>query len=169
MNSPGAVITCSAVVLVGSAVALRSARPASKGPGARTELEDWALAGRRQGSGLLWCLLGGTVYTAYTFTAVPGAVFTSGGIGFYALPYTMIICAIGFVLLPRLAATARAHGHITVADFVRVRYGSSLLALAVALTGIFALMPYIALQLLGLRAVLSVLGLRRTGRSATLR
>ncbi|MCL7370213.1 sodium:solute symporter family protein [Streptomyces ardesiacus] len=163
MNSPGAVITCSTVVLVGSAVALRSARPTSKGPGARTELEDWALAGRGQGSGLLWCLLGGTVYTAYTFTAVPGAVFTSGGIGFYALPYTMIICAIGFVLLPRLAATARAHGHVTVADFVRVRYGSSLLALAVALTGIFALMPYIALQLLGLRAVLSVLGMRQDG------
>ncbi|MFF2650174.1 sodium:solute symporter [Streptomyces sp. NPDC058045] len=163
MNSPGAVITCSAVVLVGSAVALRSARPPAGATGGRTALEDWALAGRGQGSGLLWCLLGGTVYTAYTFTAVPGAVFTSGGIGFYALPYTVVICAIGFVLLPRLAATARAHGHITVADFVRARYGSSLLALAVSLTGIFALMPYIALQLLGLRAVLSVLGMRQDG------
>ncbi|MET8571658.1 sodium:solute symporter [Streptomyces sp. NPDC004783] len=163
MNSPGAVITCSIVVLVGSAIALRGARPAPGGTGARTELEDWALAGRGQGSGLLWCLLGGTVYTAYTFTAVPAAVFTSGGIGFYALPYTVIICAIGFVLLPRLAATARAHGHVTVADFVRVRYGSPLLALAVSLTGIFALMPYIALQLLGLRAVLSVLGMRQDG------
>ncbi|WP_419994927.1 sodium:solute symporter family protein [Streptomyces boninensis] len=156
-------ITCAAVVLVASAIALRGARLSSAGTGVRADLEDWALADRRQGSVLIWCLLGGTIYTAYTFTAVPGAVFTSGGMGFYALPYTVLICVIAFVLLPRLAATARAHGHITAADFVRERYGSPLLALAVSLTGIFATMPYIALQLLGLRAVLSVLGLRSDG------
>ncbi|MEU6658307.1 sodium:solute symporter [Streptomyces sp. NPDC046821] len=163
MSNLAPAITCAAVVCVASVIALRSARITSGGTGVRADLEDWALADRRQGSGLVWCLLGGTVYTAYTFTAVPGAVFTSGGIGFYALPYTVIICAIAFVLLPRLAKTARAHGHVTVADFVRVRYGSPLLALAVALTGIFATMPYIALQLLGLRAVLSVLGIGADG------
>lgn len=89
-----------------------------------------------------------TIYTAYTFTAVPGAVFTSDGVGFYALPYTVLISVIAFILLPRPAATARAHRHVTVADFVRERYGSPLLSLAVALTGIFATMPYIALDLL---------------------
>ncbi|MFP1628974.1 sodium:solute symporter [Streptomyces sp. 5K101] len=163
MSNLAPVITCTAVVLVASAIALKGARLASGGTGVRADLEDWALADRRQGGGLVWCLLGGTIYTAYTFTAVPGAVFTSGGIGFYALPYTVIICTIAFVLLPRLASAARAHGHVTVADFVRERYGSPLLALAVALTGIFATMPYIALQLIGLRAVLSVLGLRPDG------
>ncbi|WP_018383349.1 sodium:solute symporter family protein [Wenjunlia vitaminophila] len=162
MNNLTPVIACAAVVTVASAIALRGGRLASAS-GVRADLEDWALADRRQGGVLIWCLLGGTVYTAYTFTAVPGAVFSSGGIGFYALPYTVIICALAFVLLPKLAATARAHGHVTVADFVRDRYGSPLLALAVALTGIFATMPYIALQLLGLRAVLSVLGLHADG------
>ncbi|NGO73633.1 sodium:solute symporter family protein [Streptomyces boncukensis] len=163
MSNVVPVTTCAAVVLVASAIALRGARSSVAGGGVRADLEDWALADRRQGGVLVWCLLGGTVYTAYTFTAVPGAVFTSGGIGFYALPYTVLICTIAFVLLPRLAATARAHGHVTVADFVRERYGSPLLALAVSLTGIFATMPYIALQLLGIRAVLSVLGVRPDG------
>ncbi|MEV6106154.1 sodium:solute symporter [Streptomyces sp. NPDC051940] len=163
MNNVVPVITCAAVVLVASVVALRGARFASAGAGVRADLEDWALADRRHDGALIWCLLGGTIYTAYTFTAVPGAVFSSGGIGFYALPYTVLICVIAFVLLPRLAATARAHGHITVADFVRERYGSPLLALAVSLTGIFATMPYVALQLLGLRAVLSVLGIQSDG------
>jgi solute:Na+ symporter, SSS family len=162
MNNVIPVITCAAVVLVASAIALRGARLASA-TGVRADLEDWALADRKQGGGLIWCLLGGTIFTAYTFTAIPGAIFSSGGIGFYALPYTVIICALAFVLLPKLASTARAHGHVTVADFVRERYGSPLLALAVALTGIFATMPYIALQLLGLRAVLSVLGLHADG------
>ncbi|WP_406383094.1 sodium:solute symporter [Streptomyces sp. NBC_01618] len=164
MSNLAPVITCAVVVLVASAIALKGSRFRPGGDTAvRADLEDWALADRRQGGGLIWCLLGGTIYTAYTFTAVPGAVFTSGGIGFYALPYTVIICAIAFVLLPRLASAARAHGHVTIADFVRERYGSPLLALAVSLTGIFATMPYVALQLLGLRAVLTVLGLSSDG------
>ncbi|MFF2650115.1 sodium:solute symporter [Streptomyces sp. NPDC058045] len=168
MDNLAPVITCATVVLLASAIALTGARRGPRRTGARADLEDWALADRRHGSGLVWCLLGGTIYTAYTFTAVPGAVFTSGGIGFYALPYTTVVCAVAFVLLPRLAATARAHGHITVADFIRVRYGSPLLALAVALTGIFATMPYLALQLLGLRAVLGVLGLKQDGMAGDL-
>lgn len=163
MRNLAAVIACALVVLVVSAIALRGGRFASGAVGGKADLEDWALADRRHSGGLIWCLLGGTIYTAYTFTAVPGAVFTSGGIGFYALPYTVMMCTIAFVLLPRLASVARAHGHVTVADFVRDRYGSPLLGLAVSLTGICATMPYIALQLLGLQAVLSVLGVRSDG------
>ena len=40
----------------------------------------------------------------------------------------------------------------------RLRYGSRGLALAIAFTGILALMPYIALQLVGIQAVLTVMG-----------
>jgi solute:Na+ symporter, SSS family len=53
---------------------------------------------------------------------------------------------------------ARVHGYITPADFVRGRYGSSGLSLAVAFTGILAVMPYIALQLVGIQSVLTVMG-----------
>jgi SSS family solute:Na+ symporter len=42
---------------------------------------------------------------------------------------------------------------------VRARFGSRGLAAAIALTGIAATMPYVALQLIGLEAVLKVLGL----------
>lgn len=159
MSDLAPVIACTAVVLVASVGALRSAHITSSGTRMRADLEDWALADRRHGGFLIWCLLGGTIYTAYTFTAVPGAVFATGGIAFFAVPYTIVICAIAFVLLPRLASVARAHGYVTVADFVRGRHGSPLLGLAVSLTGIFATMPYIALQLIGIRAVLTVLGL----------
>lgn len=162
MDNLVAVIACAVVVLAGSVGALLVTRRLARRK-APDELDGWALAGRRLGGPLLWCLLGGTIYTAYTFTAVPGTVFSSGGIGFYALPYTVMSCFIGFVLLPKLASVARTHGFITVADFVRGRYGSPLLSLAVSLTGIFATMPYVALQLVGIRAVLTVLGLYADG------
>jgi SSS family solute:Na+ symporter len=126
-------------------------------------LEDWALAGRRFGAPTTWLLLGGTIYTAYTFAAVPGLVYGAGALGFFALPYTVIVYPLAFVLLPRLWTAARDNGYITVADYVKGRYDSPPLALAVALTGILATMPYIALQLLGIRAVLTAGGLYPRG------
>ncbi|MGH3823970.1 MAG: sodium:solute symporter family protein [Pseudonocardiaceae bacterium] len=122
-------------------------------------LEGWALAGRQFGAVITWFLLGGTIYTAYSFAAVPGLAYGVGALGFFALPYTIILCPLLFVLLPRFWSAARKHGHITVADYVRHRHRSPGLALAVALTGILSTMPYLALQLLGIRAVLTVSGL----------
>ncbi|MGI5241790.1 sodium:solute symporter family protein [Dactylosporangium sp. CA-139066] len=126
-------------------------------------LDDWALAGRQFGPVLTWFLLGGTIYTAYTYAAVPGLVYGVGALGFFALAYTVIVYPLAFVLLPRLWQVARDNGHTTVADYVRARYDSPLLALVVALTGILATMPYIALQLLGIRAVLVAGGLYPDG------
>ena len=51
-----------------------------------------------------------------------------------------------------------SEGHVTAADFVRDRFGSRMLALAFALTGIVATMPYIALQLVGMEVVIGALG-----------
>src|SRR6266568_4763697 len=76
------------------------------------------------------------------------------GIGFYALPYVAMEYPIVFLIMIRLWSVCKAHGYITAADFVRARFGSPTLALAVAVTGIVATMPYIALNLLGLQAVL---------------
>src|SRR5258707_7290007 len=62
------------------------------------------------------------------------------------------------VVLPRLWTVCHRHGYITFADFVKGRYGNRWLTLAIALTGVLALMPYIALQLVGIRVVIEALG-----------
>jgi SSS family solute:Na+ symporter len=122
-------------------------------------LNEWGLAGRGFGSFVTWFLLGGDLYTAYTFIAVPALVFGTGAAGFFTLSYTIMVYPIVFIFLPRLWSVARVHGYVTPADFVRGRYGSRGLALAVAFTGILAVMPYIALQLVGIQAVLTVMGI----------
>ncbi len=123
------------------------------------ELNEWGLAGRRFGTLITWFLVGGDFYTAYTVIAVPALVYTVGALGFFALPYTIIVYPFVFTTMPRLWAVSSKHGYITPADFVRGRYGSHWLALAVALTGILATMPYIALQLVGMEVVLAQMGL----------
>jgi solute:Na+ symporter, SSS family len=127
------------------------------------ELHEWGLAGRRLGTIVIWFLLGGDVYTAYTFIAVPALVFGAGAIGFFALPYTIIVYPLVFLILPRMWSVAHKHNYITAGDFVLGRYGSRWLSLAVAVTGIVATMPYIALQLLGIQVVIGAMGVGTTG------
>jgi SSS family solute:Na+ symporter len=126
-------------------------------------LHEWGLAGRRLGTVVVWFLLGGDVYTAYTFIAVPALVFGAGAIGFFALPYTIIVYPLVFLILPRMWSVAHKHNFITAGDFVQGRYGNKWLALAVAITGIVATMPYIALQLLGLQVVIGAMGVGTIG------
>ena len=38
-------------------------------------VQEWGLAGRSFGTVITWFLLGGDLYTAYTFIAVPAAMF----------------------------------------------------------------------------------------------
>jgi SSS family solute:Na+ symporter len=122
-------------------------------------LDEWGLGGRSFGTFVTWFLLGGDLYTAYTFIAVPALVYGAGAVGFFALPYTIIVYPLVFMIMPRLWSVAHRHGYVTPADFVRGRFDSRGLALAVAFTGILALMPYIALQLVGIEVVLKAMGI----------
>ncbi|HWA29687.1 MAG TPA: sodium:solute symporter, partial [Rhizomicrobium sp.] len=96
---------------------------------------------------------------AYTFVAVPALMFGAGAFGFFAVPYAAIAYVFMFMAFPRLWSVAQAKGYVTGADFVRGRFGSRSLALAIAITGIVATMPYIALQLVGMEVVLAGLGI----------
>ena len=126
-------------------------------------LDEWGLGGRKFGGWITWFLVGGDLYTAYTFVAVPALVFGAGALGFYALPYTVVLYPIVFLPVLRLWSVSRAKGYVTPADFVRGRYGSPTLALLIAITGIVATMPYIALQLVGLESVLRTMGINGHG------
>ncbi|MFF3944432.1 monocarboxylate uptake permease MctP [Streptomyces sp. NPDC001902] len=128
-------------------------------------LDEWGLGGRSFGGWITWFLLGGDVYTAYTFVAVPAAVYAAGASGFFAVPYTILVYPLIFTFLPRLWSVSHKHGYVTTSDFVRGRFGSKGLSLAVAVTGILATMPYIALQLVGIQAVLDVMGVGGGGSS----
>src|SRR3954469_23320731 len=126
-------------------------------------LDEWGLGGRSFGSWITWFLLGGDLYTAYTFVAVPALMFGAGAAGFFAVPYTIVIYPLVFLVVIRLWSVSHVRGFVTPADFVRSRFDSPTMALLVAITGIVATMPYIALQLVGISAVLKSMGFNGTG------
>src|SRR5437763_5399495 len=131
-------------------------------------LHEWGLGGRRFGTIVTWFLIGGDLYTAYTFIAVPALAFGAGAVAFFAVPYTIVAYPIFFLVFPRIWHVCHKHHYITAADFVRGRFGNRWLALAVTITGIVATMPYIALQLVGLQVVIAALGVWGTGFAADL-
>jgi SSS family solute:Na+ symporter len=126
-------------------------------------LDEWGLGGRRFGTIITWFLVGGDLYTAYTFIAVPALAFGAGAIAFFAVPYTVVIYPILFLAFPRLWHVCHKRHYITAADFVRGRFDNRWLALAVTITGIVATMPYIALQLVGLQVVIGAMGVSNAG------
>src|SRR3977135_2410880 len=122
-------------------------------------LDEWGLGGRQFGTWITWFLVGGDFYTAYTVIAVPALVYAVGAYGFFALPYTIIVYPFVFAVMPVLWKVAHANGHVTAADIVHGTYNSRGLELAVAITGMVATMPYIALQLIGMGVVIKAMGL----------
>jgi len=127
-------------------------------PKSLESLDEWGLGGRRFGTWITWFLVGGDFYTAYTVIAVPALVYSVGAYGFFALPYTIIVYPFVFLVMPRLWQVAKDNGYVTAADVVHGRYGSRALEAAVAITGVVATMPYIALQLIGMAAAVKALG-----------
>ncbi|NPD66717.1 sodium:solute symporter [Lichenicola cladoniae] len=142
-----------ATILLGASASWR------KGRGRDKDGEDWSLGGRSFGTWVTWFIVGGDFYTAYTIIAVPAVVYATGAYGFFALPYTIIVYPFVYAVMPRLCQIAKQGGHVIAADIVRARFGSRSLERAIGVTGLVSVVPYIALQLVGIRTVLEALGL----------
>lgn len=121
------------------------------------DTHEWSLAGRKLGTTLVFFLLGADIYTAYTFVAIPSGVFAKGSLYFFAIPYVALAFGVALVTMPRLWALAKEKGYITASDFIKDRFGSTTLAVLIAITGIVSLLPYIALQIVGMQSVLIVM------------
>ncbi len=120
---------------------------------------EWALGGNRFGPVIIWFLLGGDVYTAYTLIAVPGLAYGQGVVAFFATSYAIMAYPLFFLTLPRLWNVSRRHGFITAGDYVEKVFDSRFLGVIVAILGIIAELPYIGLQIFGMKYMLSLAGI----------
>lgn len=122
-----------------------------------TKIDEWALGGRRFGVFVVWFLVGADLYTAYTFIAIPSSVFSIGAIYYYAVPYVAVAFGVAMWAMPKLWKKAKEKGYVTASDFIRDNFNSRSLAILVAIVGIVAELPYIALQIVGMFSVLTVM------------
>ena len=124
-----------------------------------SDIAEWSVGGHRFGGVIVWFLMGGDIYTAFALVSIPGGAFGTGGLIMYAAVYGIIAYPFLYFVMPRLYLIAKRHKMITGGDYVKARFSSPTLALLVALTGILAMLPYIALQIVGIRYVLDAMNL----------
>ena len=149
----------SVIVILGSLIAF-SARFHHQ-----MDLEQWTCGGRGFGLVLVWLLMAGEIYTAYTFLGASGWAYSRGGPVLFIVGYWPLACVVSFFILPPIWEAGRKHQLQTQADFFQVRYGSKYLGAFVALVGVVCLIPYLQLQLTGLGLIVEVAsfgGIHRT-------
>ncbi|MEV0136548.1 sodium:solute symporter family protein [Dactylosporangium sp. NPDC050688] len=145
-------------VLMGVMLVLGFAAARWRQPQSIHSLEEWGVGGRAFGSWVTWFLLGGSMYTAYTFVAVPALTYGVGALGFFAVPFAIATTPIAFIMSARAWSVSHRHGFVTPGEMAGARFGSPGLSALVAVTGIVATMPYVSVQLLSLQAVFKTLG-----------
>src|SRR2546429_1575547 len=79
----GALIVFVIVFVTVAALGFLAARWRS---GDLSRLLEWGLAGRRFGTTVSWFMLGGDIYTAYSFVAVPALIFYKRGLRVFPVP-----------------------------------------------------------------------------------
>ena len=95
------------------------------------QLSEWGLGGRGFGTFVSWFLLGGDIYTAYTFIAVPALVYATGARGSTrcrSRSWSSRSCSSSGRGCGR---SPGRDGYVTPGEFVRGRHGSQGLGLAV--------------------------------------
>ena len=131
----------------------------------KMDLEQWIVGGRGFGMLLVWMLMAGEIYTAFTFLGACGWAYSKGGPALYILGYAPLMYVVSFYILPQVWEAGRKYRLQTQADFFQARYNSKYLAAFVALVGIIFIIPYLQLQITGLGMIVEVAsfgGIHRT-------
>lgn len=123
-----------------------------------SKIAEWSIGGMRFGAFIVWFLMGADIYTAYSLISVPGAAYSLGGFILYSVVYGSVSYPFLYIVATKFYRIAKRKGYITAGDYVRDRFDSGILALLISLTGIIAMLPYIALQIVGIRYVLDAMG-----------
>ncbi len=128
-------------------------------------LEQWTVGSRGFGTLLIWLLMAGELYTAFTFLGVSGWVYSRGGPALYILAYLSLAYVISFFILPPIWDLGREHGLQTLPDFFLMQYRSKYLAALVAVVGVAFIIPYLEIQLTGLGIIVKVASFEGIGRT----
>lgn len=131
-------------IVVGTAIAWAARQRVGVG------MSEYFLAGRKMGGLVAALTYSATTYSAFMLIGLAGLTY-QGGVG--ALGFELIYLA-GLSLVvffgPRFWRVGHAFGYVTPAEMLGDRYGSRWLAVIVAIVSCIFLIPYSAVQLMGI-------------------
>lgn len=153
MSLPLPMLIVAVVVLGTIAFALLAVRRLGNDPA------QFIVGGRSFGTILLWVLMGGELYTTFTFLGIAGWVYSRGAEIYYPLAVGGGAYIVAYLYLPRLWRFAKERDLLTFGDFFAARYESKGFGAITALISTFTESLALLVYLTGLQIILGIAGL----------
>lgn len=117
-------------------------------------VEGYVAGDRSLGPVVMYFITGATIFSAFAFLGMPGWAYSKGVAACYVLGYGALGFLPFYFLGPRAARVGREYGFVTQAEMVAGRFSSKPIALVMAFITVYALVPYVAIQMKGAGYVL---------------
>ncbi|MFZ3578711.1 sodium:solute symporter family protein [Virgibacillus sp. DJP39] len=137
------------------AIALGIGVYAGKGRGG--SINEFAVAGGGLGLFVMMFLMGGAVFSAFSFLGAPGWAYSRGAPAFYIIVYTAFAILPWYIIGPKIGKIGRKHKLYTLSGFLQVRYKTKFLGVLVGLIALLAFIQYLATQMKGMAYIFSIM------------
>ena len=120
-------------------------------------VSEYAVGDRGFGLFVMWFLMGGTIFSAFSFLGGPGWAYSKGAASLYILAYCTLGLLPWYIIGPKIAKLGRESNYITMGDFLGDRYNSKILVVIIGIVSLLAFIPYLTLQIKGMAYIFNVL------------
>ncbi|WNS74998.1 sodium:solute symporter family protein [Bacillus sp. DTU_2020_1000418_1_SI_GHA_SEK_038] len=122
-----------------------------------SSLDEFAVAGGKLGLFVMWFLMGGAVFSAFSFLGAPGWAYSKGAPALYIIAYTAFAILPWYIIGPKIGKIGKKYRFFTISAFLKGRYQSPLLAIIVGLIALFASVQYLATQMSGMAIIFDIM------------
>lgn len=123
----------------------------------RASVSEFTTAGRGLGLVVMWFLMGGAIFSAFSFLGAPGWSFSMGAPALYILTYTAFAIIPWYILAPKIGAIGRRHGLYSLVGFFYGRYRLRTLSALIGVIALLAFVQYLATQMTGMAIIFNVM------------
>lgn len=123
----------------------------------KASLDEFTVAGRNLGLVVTWFLMGGAIFSAFSFLGAPGWAFSRGAPAFYVIAYTAFAILPWYIIGPKIGRIGRKRRLYSLVGFLQGRYPVKSLAILVGLIVFFASIQYLATQMKGMAIIFSIM------------
>ncbi len=120
-------------------------------------LDEFAVAGGKLGLFVMWFLMGGAVFSAFSFLGAPGWAYSKGAPALYIITYTAFAILPWYLIGPKIEKIGKKHHLYTIAAFLKGRFNSPALAILIGLIALFASVQYLATQMSGMAIIFEIM------------
>lgn len=127
------------------------------GRGRGGSLNEYVVAGRTLGFVVTAFLMGGAVFSAFSFLGAPGWAFSRGAPALYIIAYTAFGILPWYIIGPKIGNIGRKFNLYTVSGFLHKRFPNKTIPILIGILSLLAFIQYLATQMKGMAYIFNIM------------